>query len=91
MQLYKISKLSKSGFSLKKFAYKFTFLRSQYGTRNKKSPLGTLSIDFTLAHAARKISDKALRQWPPSQWYGASQCGTRSNMFTPNPALFIYL
>jgi hypothetical protein len=32
MQLYKIPKLSKSGFSLKKFAYKFTFLRSWYGT-----------------------------------------------------------
>ena len=30
-----------------------------------------------------------------SKWnltgYGASQCGALSNMFTPNPALFIYL
>jgi len=28
---------------------------------------------------------------PGVNWYGASQCGARSNMFTPNPALFIYL
>jgi hypothetical protein len=43
---------------------------------------------------ARRVADSSvgilLREGKrEGDWYGASQCGTQSNMFTPNPTLFI--
>ncbi len=51
----------------KKFAYKFEFLRSRYGTWNKKTLLGTLSsISLSRTHHVNSPI-KAPRQWCPSQ------------------------
>jgi hypothetical protein len=44
-------------------SYKFEFLRSQYGTWNKKSPLGTLSSISLSRTQHVKSPIKAPRQW----------------------------